>query len=435
VYLSRISSLPAAVLSLTICCASIGFGQIGDKDLKAEPETVNQRFFRAMRDKEIDFVIDSLESPSQELQTQVLIDSRGKIRVVLKACQCGLVEVIDWLMAHEFPVDYEEGAPKLLERPLDAAIRCGHPAIAERLLTHGAKVRGGPRYLLGAVAARNPEHRILFVELLVKHGADVNEVFDWMGDRNLLFTALEHTSDKEVKEYLRSIGAKTVAELRAEGKLPPAESPNAKKQLPAEQLRQEVIEFFTNQFGPVNKKSLVELVPEEFPVVIHAIPPTQFRQTTILFTTGLSQKPMTLPKDFPASADYQYGELYIEIPADWKFDALEDPKLNWPIKSLRWLAKFPHLTGGWLGYPVAVVDNGEPPTALAPNFAADGLLLFADENFKSSAGHLVHLYRVMPIFAEERKLEKRKGYEALLQALDKAGVKHSVDIQRKPAVR
>ena|SRR6476660_7155681 len=51
------------------------------------------------------------------------------------------------------------------------------------------------------------------LKLLVEHGVDINFQFTLFGDKQKLFTVLDHATHPEVKDYLRSVGGKTAAEL------------------------------------------------------------------------------------------------------------------------------------------------------------------------------------------------------------------------------
>jgi hypothetical protein len=92
----------------------------------------------------------------------------------------------------------------------------------------------------------------------------------------------------------------------------PPESKQPKK--PAKGIEEEVIAYFEEHFGPVDPRSLSEIVPTGLPITVHAIRSSKERPHITLFTTGLAQKRMKMPKEFK---DYQYAELFIQLPANW----------------------------------------------------------------------------------------------------------------------
>ena len=173
--------------------------------------------------------------------------------------------------------------------------------------------------------------------------------------------------------YLQSVGGKTIEELRAEGKVPLRRSAR-KKQPPVRKLTnaETTVAWFRKHVGPVQETSLIEVVPTEFPVEIHVIPPSSERRCVTLFTTGMSAKRMKTPK---RSESYQFAELFIQLPADWMYQDLTDSRWNWPILWLRKIAKYPHQNRTWLGGDVTIFAENDPPTPLADGLPFTSFLL------------------------------------------------------------
>jgi hypothetical protein len=74
------------------------------------------------------------------------------------------------------------------------------------------------RCVLSAVHYEIPvPMQIEILKILVAHGVDINFQYTIFGDKTKLFTVLDHATAPETKEYLRSIGAKTNAELKGQG--------------------------------------------------------------------------------------------------------------------------------------------------------------------------------------------------------------------------
>src|SRR5262249_44595973 len=143
-----------------------------------------------------------------------------------------------------------------------------------------------------------------FVKLLVEHGADVNRVFPWYDDWNVTFTPLSWAETNEktmIAEYLRSKGA-----------VVPSEEPASRANTP--NLADEIVAYFAEHFGPVRPQALIEIVPNEPPVSIHVIPPGEERNHLMLFTTGMSEQPMTVPQ---GEEEYRFAELFIQLPGNW----------------------------------------------------------------------------------------------------------------------
>jgi hypothetical protein len=109
-------------------------------------------------------------------------------------------------------------------------------------------------------------------------------------------------------DQLRSKSAKKAAEIKGEVAKPAAQT----------NVLDEVVQYFRDNFGEVDPRALIEIVPMGHPVSIHVIRPTESRTHLTLFTTGLSSKRMNLPSEL---TDYALAELFIQLPADWKYES------------------------------------------------------------------------------------------------------------------
>ena len=221
-------------------------------------------------------------------------------------------------------------------------------------------------------------------------------------------------NDSAIAKYLRSKGARTPEEL---GRTGPAVSPDP------------VVAHFAGRFGPVQPMSLGEIVPDDVPILVHVVPATPSRPSVVLFTSGMSARPMTVPEGEEA---YRFAELFVELPADWPLgsDVLDNPDYRWPLDWLRRMAKYPHQQETWLGGPVAIVADGEPPEPLWPHSPFSAMLLLADGDFQRPDGNTVQFYRLLPLYPEERQLELATDIGELLRRFDRAGVAFVVDSQR-----
>ena len=297
-------------------------------------------------------------------------------------------------------------------RPLNYAMERASIELIEFLLVSGANPNHG-RCIIGALNRK--EDKLAAVKLLVEHGVDVNRVFDLEGT-NEKFTALDWTKDAEIVAYLRSVGAKTSAEVSGA---------SSNKQKTFDELS-EVIQHFRTIFGEVDEKSLIEIVPSGHPVAINVIRPSGSRKCVTLFTTGLSSAKMNVPGGLEK---YALAELFIQLPGEWEF-ASSDPRWSWPVEWLRRIAKYPHENNVCLGGPVTIIANNDPPEPLAPNTDFTSLMLVAEKSFKRSDGNIVQLYRIAPIYSDERELEIKEGAPALMRAFDRKNIPFIVDLQR-----
>jgi hypothetical protein len=95
------------------------------------------------------------------------------------------------------------------------------------------------------------------------------------------------------------------------------------------------------------------------------------------------------------------------------------------------MAQYPQQHDTWLGGPVTLVANEEPPQPLAPNTKFTTLLLLADQSLVTDDGKKIWLYRMTPLYTEERQLEIDHGIPALLNAFDAHNIPMIVDMNRK----
>jgi hypothetical protein len=332
---------------------------------------------------------------------------------LIEAGYYGQPEVAKFLIALGCDVNQRSAGP-FGSTALGQAVGKGHIEVARLLLQNGADPNSGI-LVVEAIVSDIP-NTLEMVKLLDEYGADLNYSYIHQYSKeptNALSMAIDYDK-KDVVKYLRSRGCK----------MPTLPAPT-KSETPAN----EVIAYFEKHFGAVKKQSLIEIVPTEPPIAIHVVPPTKKRDHLTLFTTGMSEQAMTVPK---GNEEYRFAELFIQLPGDWPLSKqkLADPSFGWPIHWLRSMAKYPHQHDKWLGGPVSIVANGKPPKRLAPGVPFTCMLLFAEKDFERQDGTTIQLYRLMPLFTEERDLEKREGSAALMRAFDENEVPFVVDLKR-----
>ena len=244
---------------------------------------------------------------------------------------------------------------------------------------------------------------------------------------NALSTAIDW-GRKDVEEYLRSRGCTLpgAATEAVSAEIVDAEAVSEPDH--AENVHQQVLNYFQQHFGQPEILSLIEIVPSGIPITIHCIPATKDRPFVTLFTTGMADVPMTVP---PGMEKYSRAELFMQLPADWKVRELGDPNWSWPQHWLRSMAQYPSNHGTWLGGPVTLVANDDPPRPIAPNCNFTTMLLMAERDLKLPEGVVIQLYRMFPLYTEERQLEIQRGVPALMNALDRASIPFIVDLKRR----
>ncbi len=189
---------------------------------------------------------------------------------------------------------------------------------------------------------------------------------------------------------------------------------------------------------------LHELVSAAAHIDVLVYPPTAERDQWTFVTSGMSDKRMTVPEQLDPE-QYGYAELVIAVPGDW-FDNddkgmirdadLEDEAKYWPIRTLKFLARFPHeyRTWFWEGH---TIPNGNPQEPFSIETLMDGVVLTSLTSWperyrtvKAVSGKLINLFAVVPLYPDEMQAKLDLGYDALQRKLVDAGVAEVVDPTR-----
>ncbi|MEU4428930.1 suppressor of fused domain protein [Actinoplanes sp. NPDC024001] len=213
--------------------------------------------------------------------------------------------------------------------------------------------------------------------------------------------------------------------------------------VPAEGLRPEAAEaidrHIERHFGPV-ESVYHEMLSHLVAVHVHVIGPTAERPYRTLITTGMSERPMSVPAEAEVSP---YAELMIALPPQWPVPGTYpsgDERADWPITLLKQLARLPHEYRTWLGH-WHTIPNGDPATPYAPGVPFTGvivtpMLMVPDEarTIRAADGTEINLLALVPLHPAEMAFKLRRGSDALTDALDRGGVTELVDPDRPSCV-
>jgi hypothetical protein len=179
-----------------------------------------------------------------------------------------------------------------------------------------------------------------------------------------------------------------------------------------------------------------EILSDTVHIDVHHVKPTEERPFHSLISSGMSDLPMTMPDAIQAPA---YAELLMTLPKEWQIDdeSFRDEKWYWPIRQLKYLARFPHKYNTWLGWG-HTIPNGDPAEPFAKNTSLNGVIilpplstpegfhnLFIDEN------KTISFFSIVPLYEDEMNLKLRKGSNFLLDKFDKFTINDIIDIKRK----
>lgn len=180
-----------------------------------------------------------------------------------------------------------------------------------------------------------------------------------------------------------------------------------------------------------------EMISDLVHIDVHQIPPSDDRPFWTLVTSGMSDKPMTVPE---GAEDYQYAELMICLPPDWKLGQkeFEDENNYWPIRLLKVLARLPHEYETWLGPGHTVPNGGEEPVPYSDNnqfvcaLVLSPCLILPSEvaELQLPDGRTINFYAVWPLYQEEVDVKLSKGLDGLIGCFEKYQVTELIDINR-----
>nr|WP_229238184.1 suppressor of fused domain protein [Dyella amyloliquefaciens] len=186
--------------------------------------------------------------------------------------------------------------------------------------------------------------------------------------------------------------------------------------------------------GPVDTV-FHEFMSDTVHVDVHVVKPTADFPYVRLVTSGMSDLPMATPDDPRIST---HLELMITLPAHWRLDmeSFEDERWYWPMRLLKYLARFPHKYGTWLGWG-HTIPNGDPAEPYAQGMKFNGAILLPSVNVPEAFHSLViegvktvSFYAVVPLYQAEMDLKLRSGSDELLKRFDKRNVSDIVDLGR-----
>lgn len=201
---------------------------------------------------------------------------------------------------------------------------------------------------------------------------------------------------------------------------------------------EKISDHIETHIGPVTSV-LHELVSDLIHLDIHVVAPTPERDFYTLVTSGMSERPMAAPEPY---ADLQYSELMLCLPNDWPMEESDWKREEhyWPIRSLKYLARFPHRLDTWL-WAMHTVPNGDPAEAFASNTEMCCILLAspvtAGDDFHELTidDRTVHFHALIPLHRDEVDLKLEKGAEALFDGFDRRGVSELLDPGRPSSIK
>lgn len=186
---------------------------------------------------------------------------------------------------------------------------------------------------------------------------------------------------------------------------------------------EEIVNHFDKVFPGRQTIVFHELISDIIHIDIHFMEPTEEQPFRVVYTTGMSDLPMTLPTELEEEWGHlRRAELMLFLTEEWPIssEAFEDDKNFWPVKLLKQLARFPHEYNTWLGYGHTIPNYAEYEP-YAENTELNGAILsvLKDEirSFEAKDGTVINIYSVIPLYKEEMDYKLENGMDALFEKL------------------
>lgn len=198
-------------------------------------------------------------------------------------------------------------------------------------------------------------------------------------------------------------------------------------------------------------KHFAALFPDREEIVFHEIisdlvhidvcirKPNENRKFYVLYTTGMSDLPMTLPEGYQDREDLKYSELYLFLPESFNFGESYslvsdlDDKDSWIIHLVKYLARFPHEYSTWFGYG-HTLPNGPQYAPLCDGTKMGGVVLSQGggdiECVNTDDGKKINLLMVIPAYQEEIEYKLKYGMEGLDKVFSENRMPMILDINR-----
>lgn len=202
---------------------------------------------------------------------------------------------------------------------------------------------------------------------------------------------------------------------------------------------EEITEYFGALFP--GRKSFVyhELVSDLVHIDVNIMRPTPEKNYYVVYTTGMSDLPMTLPDELADREDLKYAEVFLFLPGDWDLgEALQSASdlpysSYWPIHTLKFLARFPHEYKTWLAWG-HTMPNGPDYTPMCDGVGFGGIVLDRAGGHLSALDtkdgtHISFLFAI-PAYQEEIEYKLKYGMEALSKRFAEGGLPMVLDIHR-----
>ena len=186
-----------------------------------------------------------------------------------------------------------------------------------------------------------------------------------------------------------------------------------------------------------------ELVSDLVHIDVNIMKPIENDNFYVIFTTGMSDLPMTLPESLKDRDDLKYAELFMFLPESWNPGETGTISNDmpyeqfWPIQLIKYLARFPHEYKTWLGFGHSIPNGPDYEPFLEGSELGGVLLMELDEKYSqliTPEEQTLNMLAVMPASRAEIEYKLEHGMNALCDIFDEEDLPMEIDIYRKSLI-
>ncbi|AKF93240.1 suppressor of fused domain protein [Brevibacillus laterosporus] len=191
---------------------------------------------------------------------------------------------------------------------------------------------------------------------------------------------------------------------------------------------EEIVEHFEAVFPGRESSVFHEIISDTIHIDVNILKPTEEEPFWVLYTTGMSDLPMTIPDEVQEQLDDQFdrAEVMMFLPASWELtqESMQDENNYWPIRLMKQMARFPHQYNTWLGYG-HTIPNYQDYEPYADSTGLNGVVIFQLKEeisvIPTKDGNKVNAYFLLPLYKEEMEYKLEHGMDALMEKLSELG--------------
>lgn len=199
----------------------------------------------------------------------------------------------------------------------------------------------------------------------------------------------------------------------------------------------EVEQRFGELFPGRESRVLHEIVSDLVHIDVHVMWPTPEQDFFVLYTTGMSDLPMTPDRSIPEQdrRDLELAELFLFLPGDWPLsrEGMPPEETYWPIRMLKFMARFPHQYHTWLGWG-HTMPNGPEYAPLDDSVGFGGVVFSGGDGplgrLDTKDGRRLNLLHLIPAYKEEIEYKLKYGMNELMKLFQEKDVPIVLDPQR-----